>query len=248
MESDLFNLAKNLADTEKEKRDEIDLLEQSKIYSFDAIKKFCSFLNINPEIFKHVFNIDMKIEKIYGKYDAQYFHHDDYISVNSNYLKNNIDMIKENDNLKYKLLPNIERVLIHEMIHAKRRETLLCNESLEENSKNVGIEEILTDAIAILIVSSSINGKIDIEYFKLKMINDKESDAEDVLGANLIAEMGEDLVSWFLTSQNYGFLKEKLGDNYTDLVNCAFNIYISEYNNKAVDDNDFINANKIIKH
>lgn len=236
MELSAFNYLKNLSEMEDKKK----LINNARKLAINSIKDFLNKLNIDYTTYEEIFNIDIKIDILEKDNEAVYFPETNIIVFNTNYLQNKLSAVKmvntdenmtdsQKSNFEYTILLNVEQVLIHEMLHAIRRDTSISNRSNDANDKNNGIEEILSESIADLIVRSNLEPDINIDKLDSSITEAKNYKKSDILGFNLIKLLKIDLLKWFLTSQNYDYLKEKFTDDYDNLIKYAFILYEAEH-------------------
>lgn len=101
-----------------------DLIETGKIRAIESIKNFCTLLNINPEIFNHIYQIPVKIEDFLGiNAEGFYYIMENYIALNSNTIEKSLKRIDENpddEKVKNVEISLIATLIVHEMLHANR--------------------------------------------------------------------------------------------------------------------------------
>lgn len=221
---------------------EIELLKiysEAKKLAINALNEFCKKLNVDSNILEDIYNVDVKIDYLTTKDDANYFPHGNIIVINHKYLEKMANIVEKDKNKLYGIICNIEYTIIHEMLHAIRKKTIIFN---EKNKINNGIEEILTDTIADIIVRTQHDEQLDINKVTSRIIAGEEYGESNIIGAKIVNAMGEDLFKWFMTSQYYKLLEDRFGDDYNYLVSYSYNIYNSENN---IND-DFVNTSNII--
>ncbi len=96
-----------------------------------------------------------------------------------------------------------------------------------------GMEEILTETLALMIIIHRKEEKLDIDNAAQKILNDSSITIDNVIGTKLITAMGTDMIKWFLTSV--------YEDQYEDKLEKTFQ---EEYDNLLLDYQDIYDAIK----
>ena len=91
-----------------------EIAYKSKEIANECFKNFCNLIDLNPELYEHLYNIPMKIGETEGL--AEYKPNENIIIINGDYIIELIDEYGEDENV----VLNIAFSLIHEMIHANR--------------------------------------------------------------------------------------------------------------------------------
>lgn len=113
------------------------LIDEAKIIACDSLKRLFKNLELDSELFDHLFDIKIKTSKFDQKdLMAVYISKSFTIILNSNYLKALTDEIKlDSSERMIKLIKlNLALTIVHEMLHANR--TMMINNSLTLNNYN----------------------------------------------------------------------------------------------------------------
>lgn len=102
------------------------LILESKALAINSIKKFLTKLDINPDAFEHIYNIDIKVASLinYNNLDdetvALYDPTSFTISIDKDYLDDAIIEIIKNKEDRDMYIIDTAKYIVHEMIHAIR--------------------------------------------------------------------------------------------------------------------------------
>ena len=95
-----------------------------------------------------------------------------------------------------------------------------------------GFEEVLSDTLSYIIISTRNNQLLDLNLVTTNIINSSTASVDEKIAAKLIQQLGVDIIKWFLTSA------------YTDYYNDEFEKKFKErYDDLLLDFNDLYEAN-----
>lgn len=109
--------------SEQAKEIYIQLIDKVQRVSVQYLRNFCKLLDFNPELFNHIYNIQIKIGKTENNSPAQYLPDENYIIMNIKYIQGMLQCINKYSNDERKrisVILNMVLTLLHEMIHANR--------------------------------------------------------------------------------------------------------------------------------
>ena len=127
----------------------------------------------------------------------------------------------------------LDRILLHDNI-----------------SKQIGLEEEITEAIAGIIITSRNDMDFDIDDICNRLINSPR-ELDDIKRIyKIIKYYKNDFIYWFITScymdEYHNYIEEKFGDDYNTLLSSFYRIY-SNYEKRLNMDRELSNIDEIIE-
>lgn len=121
---------------------ENNFIEEIRNIATKSLKNFYRNLDIDPNLFEHIYNIPIKVEELDDL--AVYYSHYFYIGFNKKYLLEMSEQLQtiEVPSYRTKILLNAALVLVHEMIHANRT-TIISGGVNSINSETIKKREFL---------------------------------------------------------------------------------------------------------
>ena len=123
------------------------LIQESKKIAVNSFKNFCINLNLDPDLFNHIYNIDISVENTYEDNLAEYDTQKNIIIINKFYISHLMKQSEKNIINENKIKLNLALTIVHEMLHANR--TIFINDGINNN----------------IIINTIENGKKNIESF-----------------------------------------------------------------------------------
>ena len=89
--------------------------------AWSSISQFLKLYNLKPELFRHLFELDVKIDNSKSDFNAKYnSKSDNYITIYTSYIENLVDRLNDGTYTKQYVINDIATTIIHEIIHANR--------------------------------------------------------------------------------------------------------------------------------
>ena len=124
----------------------VSITKEAREEAIRAFKNFYKLLDIDPEIFNHIYKTPMRAGKINDAYaNAIYDPNQNIIIIDTNYI---VDLVKQiyknvnNNTLNNTVKLNLALTMVHEMIHANR--TVMIEDGLNAlNIEEKALEELI---------------------------------------------------------------------------------------------------------
>lgn len=108
------------------------LIQESKKIAVNSIKNFCINLNLDPDLFNHIYNIDMIVRNINKNALAQYDTQENIIIINKLEINRSIMELEKNISDENTIKLELALTIVHEMLHANR--TIFINGGINNNT------------------------------------------------------------------------------------------------------------------